>query len=116
MPDASIIVAVVALITSLVTVLASRKRNSAEAYKYKAEADATISTATLALADRLQKEIDKLRGQHLQDLADLTLRIQQLEERNNLYRRYISMLIGQLTAANIMPIEPPEPLRDRAGD
>lgn len=115
MPDASIIVAVVALITSLITIQASRRRNSAEAYKYKAEAEATISTVTLALADRLQAEIDKLRGQHLQDLAELTLRIQQLEDQNNLYRRYIGLLIGQLTAANIMPIEPPEPLRDRAG-
>jgi hypothetical protein len=107
--EPSIIVSVVALGGTVVGVLANRSRSAAEARKAHAESEASLAGMAVQLASTMRREIDSLRSQHKSDLSELRERLQGLEERNSLYRRYIGMLITQLTEAQLTPVRPPEP-------
>jgi chromosome segregation ATPase len=113
--EPSIVVSIVALLGTIAGVLANRSRSSAEARKAHAEAESTISQMAVSFAEGLRREMAELRSQHRNEMADLTTRVQELEERNFMYRRYIQMLISQLQGADIVPVKPPEPWPDRPG-
>jgi hypothetical protein len=107
--EPSIIVSAIALAGTLLGLAASRSRYRAEVRKLHAEAEASIAGVAVSVAGGLRKEIESLRRQHCEDMERLTERVQTLEERNSTYRRYIGMLMTQLTRANLTPVEPPSP-------
>jgi len=110
MPEPSIVVSLIALGGTIIGILSNRSRGKAEARKLHAESEASISKAAVEVAGALRREMGALRRQHQEDLERLTERLRSLEERNSLYRRYIGMLITQLTGANLTPVQPPDPL------
>jgi hypothetical protein len=107
-----IIIACIALAGTIYGGWNTRRRTHAEAVRAHAEAEATVAEMATSFAAALRKEIDAVKLSHRSDIAELTARITDLEDRNFMYRKYIGMLISQLQGANIVPVEPPEPWPD----
>lgn len=104
---------------AIVTVLAARRKNDAEASKASSEAEASLSQATLQWAKDLRADlksrIDELKGEYDEKLEKMQTKLSELEAENRLYRRYNGMLIGQIKKAGLVPLPPPEILEDYNG-
>lgn len=101
------------ILTTIITTLAVRGKNSSEARKNDAEGEASLSKATMDFANQIKKNLEdqiaSMRVDNDRKLDNLRERVISLEAENRIYRMHNAMLIEQLVGAGIRPVDPPSP-------